>query len=173
MVRALTLIFILAPLVGMSQHSLSKRYVDDRINELTHLYFKPDSTFEFRYAYDLMGDEAIGRYTLHRDTLLLTFSKDTSLAGRKYFENATGVRADSLIIKGHKLYQIKNGQSREFEQQDTLHHRPPKNERWKFRRRYLLFGYWQTHWSTYYMKDERYAKWATRKWLNEHKALFE
>ncbi len=152
---------------------MAKRYVDDRINELTHLYFKPDSTFEFRYAYDLIGDEAVGRYRLSRDTLLLTFTKDTSVTGNKYFEHAISVRADSLIIKGHKLYAIKNGQSEEYEPQDTLHHRPPKNLRWQYTRKYLIFGYWQTRWSRYYMIDERCAKWATRKWLQQHKDLFD
>ena len=167
------LIIFLIPSIVKGQSILAKRYVDDRINELTYLYFKPDSTFEFRYAYDLMGDEAIGHYTQHRDTLLLIFSKDTGITNSKYFEPAIVVRADSLIIRKHKLYMIKNGQSREFEPQDTLHHKPPKNLRWQFRRKYLFFGYWQTHWSRYYMIDEHYAKWATKKWLNEHKALFE
>lgn len=169
------LLFTIAlfPSLARSQSKLAKRYVDDRINELTYLYFKTDSTFEFRYAYDLMGDEAIGTYKLHHDTLLLTFKKDTSVTGNVYFEHASNIRADSLIIKGHKLYAIRNGRSHEFEPQDSLHHRPSVNERRRYRRKYLLFGYWYTHWSHYYMIDERYAKWATHKWLREHKSLFD
>jgi hypothetical protein len=172
--RVITLfsIVLLVPYYLQAQQLLAKRYVDDRINELTHLYFNADGTFEFHYLYDLAGDEGSGRYTLHKDTLLLSFNSD---AVREYpfVESAVGVRADSLLIKGHMIYVIKNGRSREFEPQDSVHHRPPKNERWKYRRRYLLFGYWYTHWSRYYMVDERYAKWASHKWLKEHKSLFD
>jgi hypothetical protein len=173
MPKYLPIIFVLLPSFVIGQSQLAKRYVDDRINELTYLHFKTDNMFEFRYAYDLRGDEAIGRYIQRKDTLLLTFTKDTSVTGNTYFESASNVRADSLIIKGNKLYVIKNGQSREFERQDTLHHKPTKSERGQYRRRYLLFGYWYTHWSRYYMIDERHAKWATHTWLREHKNLFD
>ncbi|WP_428330656.1 hypothetical protein [Mucilaginibacter sp.] len=171
MKKYLLIVSLFAILSAKSQSILVNRYVDDRINPMTYLHFKPDGTFEFRYANDLMGDEAIGRYTIHRDTLLLTFTKDTSISGFTYFEHPTGVRADSLLIKKHKLYEIKNGKNREYEPQDTVHHRPPKS--WHYRRKYFLFGYWHSNYSRYYMVDERHAKWATKKWLKQNTALFQ
>jgi hypothetical protein len=156
------------PFLSKGQVILAKRYVYES-NISTYLHFKSDSTFEFQYRYDLIGDEAIGRYVLKQDTLLLTFTKDTSLTGNIYFEHENH-RPDSLLIKGNKLYEIKNRRSREFDPQDSLHHRPPNK---LYRRRFILFGYWYTHWSHVYMIDERYAKWATHKWLTENKALFE
>ncbi|HEY4324078.1 MAG TPA: hypothetical protein VGN20_08830 [Mucilaginibacter sp.] len=170
MTKYLLLVSLFISFVSKAQSILAKRYVDDRINELTYLYFKPDSTFEFRYAYDLMGDEAIGKYRLHIDTLFLNYTKDTSVSGFQYFEHAVNVRADSLILKGHKLFEIKNGQNREYLPQDTVHHKPPKN--WHYKREYIFLGYWHSTYSRYYMVDERYAKWANKKWLRKNKALF-
>jgi len=162
-------IFVILPFVAKSQSILAKRYVDDRINESTHLYFRDDGTFEFKYLYDLIGDQALGHYKQHNDTLFLTYSKDT-LSNIQFIENAISVRADSLIIKGNKLYRIKNGKSKEFEPQDVTYQKPPKNSH--YTRKYLFFGSWHSNWSKYYMIDERNAKWATKKWLEENKDLF-
>jgi len=158
--RLLIFVLLLLPILAFSQSAVTNRYVDDRINENTYLRLKSDSSFMFRYAFDTMGDEAIGIYRRHGDTLFLTFTNDTILSRAQYYNHVTDARADSLIIKGHLLYQIRNGQSREYEPQEIVHHKMPKNEH--FKRKYILFGPWQSTWSKYYMVEEKYANW--KKW---------
>lgn len=156
----LTCVLLLLPTLIFGQSAITIRYVDDRINENTYLRLKGDSSFIFRYSYDTMGDEATGRYKRHGDTIFLTFTKDTIVSGAQYYYHNTAARADSLIIKGHLLYQISNGQSREFEPQEISHHKMPKNMH--FKRKFILFGPWHSSWSRYYMVEEKYAKW--KKW---------
>jgi hypothetical protein len=152
----LNLLLLIVPTLIYGQSALADHYVDDRINEDTYLRFNADSSFKFQYAYDLLSDHAAGRYRRHGDTLFLTYTTDTTTIKR----DNIWPNADSLIIKGYFLYQIKNGQSREYEPQEIVHHKMPKNEHYK--RKFILFGPWHSTWSQYYMVDEKYAKW--KKW---------
>jgi hypothetical protein len=140
---------------------LASKYVDDRINEMTYLHFRSDSTFKFKYAYDSIGDEASGTYRLHKDTLILKYNPNDPQLKDRFLIHTEAYRADTLLVKGRLLYEVKNNISREYEPRDTLHQKPLKH--WGYRRKYFLFGVYQSpRYSKYYMIDERYASWLTR-----------
>jgi hypothetical protein len=168
--KKLLFIFLLLPIFIKAQSTISKKYVDDRINSLTYLSFKINGTFEYRYAYDLIGDFATGHYTVSKDTIRLFYNKDTTgvsiealLSSHSEFN-----RADTLIIKGNKLFQIKDGLN-QFNAKpiiiDSKTHkgwRPPKS--WHYKRKYLIFGpYESTRRGRYYMIEEQDAYWTKNK----------
>jgi len=152
----LNLLLLIVPTLIYGQSALADLYVDDRINEDTYLRLNADSSFKFQYEYDLLSDHAAGRYTRRGDTLFLTYTNDTTTIKT----DNNWPKTDSLIFKGHFLYQIKNGQSRQYEPDEIVYHKMPKNMH--FKRKYILFGPWHSTWSKYYMVEEKYAKW--KKW---------
>jgi hypothetical protein len=165
--RVLILTLTLAPTLVLSQAPLSKRYVDDRINQLTYLHLSKDFSFELRYAFDTMWDKAVGHYRTKGDTLLLTFSRDAITSEAQDFNHNTSRRADSLIIKGHFLYKIINGRSGEYEHDEIVTHKPLDVRH--YRRAYLFFGPWHSTWSKYYMVEEGHERW--KKWRRRNRKL--
>ncbi|WP_342644907.1 hypothetical protein [Mucilaginibacter sp. CSA2-8R] len=117
------------------QPALVVKYVDDRINESTYLDFKSNHTFEYHYLYDSMGDAATGTYRLHRDTIFLKYAPNASDLEERFITHTEALRADTLLIKGNLLYEVKNGVSREYEPRDTVHYKPPRH--WHYRRKYI------------------------------------
>lgn len=167
-ILALSIIIIL-PLQLKAQSGFVKRYVDDRINNLTYLDFKENGMFEYRYAYDLIHDFATGKYRVHRDTIFLTFKKDgaTQLI-ESLSSNTTPFRPDTLVVLDKKLYRVKDGISEYYSKPIIINSKthkgwkPPKS--WHYRKRYFLFGpYQSTNSGRYYMIDEQYAFWNTHK----------
>ena len=154
------LLIILLPGFTKGQSILAKKYVDDRINELTYLKFTTNNTFEYHYLYDLSSDFATGHYKLKLDTIFLKYDNDITISKvEKAFSSSAGqLRKDTLILKGYKLYEVKNGISLEYAKPLSAHHKVPKSWHWK--RKYILFGpYQSTRSNRYYMIDSSYAGW--------------
>jgi hypothetical protein len=157
-----------------AQLLIGKHYVDDSVNSLTFLQFNADMTFQYSYAYDLMNDHATGKYALIKDTVLLKYDyvQEPIILDGGLSSHTEYNRADTLLIKKHKLFQIKNGVSMEYAPPIVYDlkknkRKPPKS--WHYKRKYLLFGPYQSQSkNSYYMIDEQYAVWATRKWRKRH-----
>jgi hypothetical protein len=169
----LLLSLVLLPIVSIGQIRLSKRYVDDRINNLTYLNFNVDSTFEYRFTYDLMGDFATGNYKQSKDTIFLFYKKDTVISNieKQLTSHADQFRTDTLILMGNKLFEVKNKVSTYHFKPiviDSKTHKgwkPPKS--WNYKRKFLFIGpYESTHSGRYYMIEEQYAYWNKIKQLN-------
>jgi hypothetical protein len=170
MLKYLTLFLLWLPFLTKGQCVLAKSYVEDRINNLTYLHFHKNGTFEYRYTYDLINDMSEGYYKCSNDTIFLIYNKNTiqSTVAEQLSSHDKFFRADTLIVKGYKLYQVKSGVS-DFDKKpviiDTKTHKgwkPPKN--WLYIRKFWLFGpYQSTPQGQYYMIDERHAAWATKK----------
>jgi hypothetical protein len=157
MMKYLFLLLLLFPLLSKAQAIPAKRYVNDRQNDNTYLDFS-NGKICFRYMYDLIQDKATGQYRISKDTIFLTYDKD-SLENNVQQALATKVRRpDSLIIVSHKLYQIINGVNQEFAKPLSFDHQGPKS--WHFHHQYLLFGpYQSTQSGRYYMIDTAFAQW--------------
>lgn len=156
----LLLTFItLLPKVVCGQINLSSHYVDDRINSDNYLKFKKDGGFEYRYRYDLMHDFATGSYKFSHDTVYLKYNTTSEkIDSTELIYRDERRRADTLIVKSHRLYKVKDGESEEFAPKIVAEHKVPKS--WKYKRRYLLFGpYQSTRAGRYYMIDSAYASW--------------
>ena len=165
MYKLIVILLLILPGVLKAQIVIGKHYVDDNVNNLTYLQFNSDSTFQYSYRYDLIGDDATGKFRLSIDTIFLKYDYV------QYVANVTDAlsahteanRADTLLIKKHKLFKIKNGVSMEYAppivwDRKKYKQRPPKG--WHYRRKYLLFGPYQTVGKRrYYMIDERCARW--------------
>jgi hypothetical protein len=68
--------------------------------------FKPDSTFDFRMAFDLMGDHAKGSYDVRGRYIHLKYDiekPDTSIANLLSLRNKNG-RMPCLYVSGNKLF---------------------------------------------------------------------
>lgn len=155
-------LFVLSPILTKGQVRLAEKYIDDRVNNYTYLEFSSDSSFEYRYLYDLSGDFAKGHYKLHKDTLFLFYDPDSTVIKQKFLGILTSHdernRADSLLIKGKKLFRIKNGIGLYDAKPDVIDKKsnggwhPSKNS--PYRRKYFLFGRYQTvRTKRYYMVD--------------------
>jgi hypothetical protein len=168
--KKLLILFAFLPAYIYGQSVLADKYVDDRINSLTYLRFKTDGAFEYRYLYDLINDFATGHYRISKDTVFLTY--DIGPAKPTFVEELSPhverLRADTLIIKDKKLFQVSNNISQYNAKPIVINKhthkgwKPPKS--WQYRRRYFIFGEYQsTRSGQYYMIDDRYAYWKKRK----------
>jgi hypothetical protein len=160
-------ILLIIPSMVNGQSTIGKRYVDDRINNLTYLEFNRNATFKYSYAYDLMHDYATGRYRLSNDTIYLFYNKSPAIEAL-LTPHTEKLRADTLVLKGKMLFKVRDGVSEYYSKPiviDSKTHkgwRPP--ESWHYRRKYLIFGpYESTRRGRYYMIDERYAYWNVKK----------
>jgi hypothetical protein len=154
------------------QIKLAEKYVDDGLNEITCIKFKPDLIFEYGYHVCTTNDDAVGRYKLNKDTIVLFACKTTidttSNSPWQIYPapfktyNIQGLRPDTLIIKGHKLYKFKNGHTINGYERFELNYTPARGA--GYRRKYFLFGpYLSKQIERHYMVDAKYVKWKKLK----------
>lgn len=143
------LLILLCISLGLhAQTHLANQYVAEH-NDSTYIKFRPDSSFYYRYSYDLMQNRDTGKYKMVGDTIFLIYTPFVTLED---YLTAKGFRPDTLFVKGDKLYLVRNSKIINKPDPTPLTFKPP--HAWGYRRKYYLFGsYIPKKRSIYYMID--------------------
>jgi len=147
MILRLIIIQLLFSTLTYGQTQLIGKFVADHINENTYIIFNSDSTFKYRYSYDLFLDIKCGQYKTKGDTIYLTYTlgiNDTACNTEHVMpllaSDTISNRPKQLFLKGDKLYEIKNGEVVYRTEKFQPDWKVPKSSRKYYRRKYFLFG---------------------------------
>lgn len=166
----LIIILIFLSNLSYGQTGLIGKYVDDHINENTYIIFKTDSSFKYRYSFDLFLDIKCGQYQTKGDTIYLTYTQginDTLCNSERIMplvaRDTVSRRPEKLYYKDDRLYELdKKNKIIDKTSSDQLTFKPP--EAWGYRRKFYLFGpYFKKSQPTYYMVIDSKAKWLQKK----------
>jgi len=157
--------------VTFGQTQLVGKFIDDHINENTYIIFNSDSTFKYRYSFDLFLDIKCGQYKTKGDTIYLTYTSginDTLCNTEQIMplvaSDTISRRPTQLYLKGDKLFEIKDGKIVDRTEKFQPDWKVPKSSRKYYRRKYLLFGPLVSKTKKiYYMIAASKVKWTKHK----------
>ena len=135
-----TILFLVTATTGFSQIPQQK-FVKKDHDSYRFLQLNSDMSFVYINNNPAYRDSATGIYSQSKDTIFLhSFTPFTDSPLVRLSKGDLSIRPKAFLKKSDKLHLIKNGEVVEKRDQLQRRYKPPKGWRYKYPRKYFLFG---------------------------------